>query len=140
MKRLSLIALFTLGLINQALAQAIPAYNIKASLDPAENKIHVVQKITYTHSQNFSTESIYLNDWNHAYSSTESPLAKRLVEEYNRRFYLSKKSKRGTTIIENILIDGKVAPWQRLANQMDIIKLDLGKVVQRNELINLQIT
>ncbi len=140
MKRLSLIALFTLGLIHQALAQAIPAYNIKASLDPTENKIHVVQKITYTHSQNFSTESIYLNDWNHAYSSTESPLAKRLVEEYNRRFYLSKKSKRGATFIENILIDGKVAPWQRLANQMDIIKLDLGKVIQRNELVNLQIT
>ena len=109
MKRLELFLLILFCFsINASRSQQAPDYNIKASLDPVENKIHVVQKIRYTHLKDFPTKEIYLNDWNHAYSSTESQLAKRLVEEYNRSFHLSKKSKRGATIIESLRVNGKV--------------------------------
>ena len=111
--------------LNAAWAQQVPNYNIKARLDPVENKIHVVQKIRYTHLQDFPTKEIYLNDWNHAYSSTESPLAKRLVEEYNRSFYLSKKSKRGATLIESLEVNGTANKWERLENQIDMSAISM---------------
>ena len=44
--------------LNAAWAQQVPNYNIKARLDPVENKIHVVQKIRYTHLQDFPTKEI----------------------------------------------------------------------------------
>ena len=71
----------------QAWAQDFPYYNIKASLDPLENQIKVIQKISYAHQKDFATNVIYLNDWNNAYSSTESPLAKRLVRKCRRCQY-----------------------------------------------------
>ena len=137
-QRLFLLILLFLSL-NVTKAQLTPNYNIKASLDPVENKIHVVQKIRYTHLQEFSTKEIYLNDWNHAYSSTESPLAKRLVEEYNRSFYLSKKSKRGATQIEGLQVNGAVNPWERLENQIDIIKVSLDKEINKGDIVKLKI-
>ena len=137
-QRLLLLILLFLSL-NKVWAQKKPDYNIKASLDPVENKIHVVQKIRYTHLQDFPTKEIYLNDWNHAYSSTESPLAKRLVEEYNRSFYLSKKSKRGATEIESLQVNGKSNTWERLANQIDIIKVSLDKEITKGTTVKLKI-
>ena len=141
MKRLELffLILFCFSL-NASRSQQVPDYNIKASLDPIENKIHVVQKIRYTHLKDFPTKEIYLNDWNHAYSSTESPLAKRLVEEYNRSFYLSKKSKRGATVIESLQVNGKTYDWERHKNQIDIIKVTLGEEITKGSVVKLQIT
>jgi hypothetical protein len=140
MKRLELflLILFCFSL-NASWSQKVPDYNIKASLDPIENEIHIVQKIRYTHLKDFPTKEIYLNDWNHAYSSTESPLAKRLVEEYNRSFYLSKKSKRGATVIESLQVNGKAHNWERPQNQIDIIKVNLEEEINKGSVVKLQI-
>ncbi|MGB0366998.1 MAG: hypothetical protein ACPGC8_05110 [Flavobacteriaceae bacterium] len=137
-ERLFLLILVILS-YNIAWTQQNPDYNIKASLDPVENKIHVVQKIQYTHQQDFPTKEIYLNDWNHAYSSTESPLAKRLVEEYNRSFYLSKKSKRGATEINSLQVNGKANKWERLENQIDIIKVPLDQKITKGSVVKFKI-
>ena len=126
--------------LNAVWAQQVPHYNIKARLDPVENKIHVVQKIRYTHIKDFSTKEIYLNDWNNAYSSTESPLAKRLVEEYNRSFYLSKKSKRGATLIESLEVNGTANKWERLENHIDIIKVTLEEKITKGTVVKLKIS
>ena len=125
---------------NAVWAQQVPNYNIKARLDPVENKIHVVQKIRYTHIKDFSTKEIYLNDWNNAYSSTESPLAKRLVEEYNRSFYLSKKSKRGATLIKSLEVNGTANKWERLENHIDIIKVTLEEKITKGTVVKLKIS
>jgi hypothetical protein len=140
MKRLELflLILFCFSL-NASWSQKVPDYNIKASLDPIENEIHIVQKIRYTHLKDFPTKEIYLNDWNHAYSSTESPLAKRLVEEYNRSFYLSKKSKSGATVIESLQVNGKAHNWERPQNQIDIIKVTLEEEINKGSVLKLQI-
>lgn len=137
-QRLFLLILLFIG-FKVSWAQQAPAYNIKARLDPVENKIHVVQKIRYTHLQEFPTKEIYLNDWNHAYSSTESPLAKRLVEEYNRSFYLSKKSKRGATNIETLQVNGATSTWERLGSQIDIIKISLDEEINKGTVVKLKI-
>lgn len=131
--------LLMISFASKARGQAIPDYTINATLLTVEKQLQVNQKIIYTHSNDFPTKTIILNDWNHAYSSTESPLAKRLVEEYNRSFYLSKKSKRGQTIINEILINGQAATWKRIPNQIDLIQIDLKEEIQKGAVVKLQL-
>jgi len=138
-KRLLFLTVLLCSISPQVWSQDAPYHNIKASLDPLKNQIHVIQKISYTHLQELPTQEIYLNDWNNAYSSTESPLAKRLVEEYNRSFYLSKKSKRGATQIESLQVDGRTADWERPADQIDIIKVDLPEEISKGAVVKLKI-
>ena len=106
-------------------AQVIPQYGIKAQLDVDLNEIKVVEKIVFEHNESTPLEEIYLTDWNHAFNSTESPLAKRLVEEYTRSFYLSNKSKRGETIIDRLTINEKEVNWKRLDEQLDQLRIGL---------------
>ena len=74
-----------------------------------------------------------MTDWSNAYSSTKTPLADRLVEEYNRSFYLSKKSKLGYTSIRSIILDEHQIEWERLEDKPDIIRIVMDS---RNRLGN----
>ena len=107
-------------------AQTIPQYSIKAQLHPIQAEIEVEQRIVFTHNESTPLNEVYLVDWNHAFSSTESPLAKRLIEEYTRSFYLSSKSKRGETQISVIEVNGEEIKWERVENQLDQIRISLS--------------
>ena len=120
-------------------AQIIPQYSIKAQLFPIEGEIEVEQRMVFAHNESNPLNEIYLVDWNHAFSSTESPLAKRLVEEYTRSFYLSSKSKRGETQISTIALNGKEIKWDRLENQLDQIRLSLPTPLQAKDPLRLVI-
>ena len=86
----------------------------------------IKQKISFN-NQNNSLNKIYLNDWANSYSSTKSPLADRLVEEYTRSFYLSAKSKRGYSLISNIYVNGIRQNGKESQNNLDIIELIFDK-------------
>ena len=118
-------------------AQIIPQYSIKAQLLPIEGEIEVEQRMVFTHNESTPLNEIYLVDWNHAFSSTESPLAKRLVEEYTRSFYLSSKSKRGETQIASVALNGEDIKWKRLENQLDQIRVSLPTPLQAKEHLRL---
>ena len=60
-------------------------YSISASLLSETDQLIIKQKIRFL-NQSDLLENIYLNDWANSYSSTKSPLADRLVEEYTRSF------------------------------------------------------
>ena len=106
-------------------AQIIPQYSIKAQLNPTDGEIEVQQRIVLTHNESVALNEIYLVDWNHAFSTTESPLAKRLIEEFTRSFYLSSKSKRGETQISSITVNEEEIKWERSEEQLDQIRISL---------------
>ena len=120
-------------------AQVIPQYGIKAQLDIDLNEIKVVEKIVFEHNESTPLEEIYLTDWNHAFNSTESPLAKRLVEEYTRSFYLSNKSKRGETIIDRLTINEKEVNWKRLDEQLDQLRIGLKEPLEARKPLRITI-
>ena len=51
----------------------------------------IEQSITFFNNSNKILSEIFLNDWSSSYSSTETPLAQRLAEEYDRSFYFANK-------------------------------------------------
>ena len=113
-------------------------YSINASLLTEANQLVIKQKISFENLNNSLTK-IYLNDWANSYSSTKSPLANRLVEEYTRSFYLSAKSKRGYSLISNIYVNGTVAKWKRNSDSNDIIELNFEKPIKKGT-INIELS
>ncbi|WP_430408258.1 metalloprotease [Kordia sp.] len=108
---------------------------VTATLLAEENSIVISQEITYTNNSNTTLNEIYFNDWNHGFSGKNTPLAKRFAEEYHRNFHLARKKKRGNTKIESFTHNGNAATWERLKEQVDIIKVKLDVPLQPNESI-----
>ncbi|WP_298516385.1 metalloprotease [uncultured Kordia sp.] len=108
---------------------------VTATLSAESNLINVEQKITYTNETGTTLSEIYFNDWSHAFSGKDTPLAKRFAEEFRRNFHLAREKKRGRTTVDRISTNGTKVDWKRLEKQVDIIKITLNKPLQPNESI-----
>ena len=133
-----LVLFFNVFILNVSFSQNSINYSINASLLTETDQLIIKQNISFF-NQNDLMNKVYLNDWANSYSSTKSPLADRLVEEYTRSFYLSAKSKRGYTLITNILINGSEAKWKRIENNPDIIELIIDEPIKKG-LVNIDLS
>ena len=123
----------------QLQGQAIPHYTLDAKWDEATDSFEIIQKIKFQNTGQKPLDTLYLNDWAHAYSSTKSPLANRLAEEFNRSFYLSKKSKRGHTEIKKLRVSNGENQWKRLDPQLDIIVIPLESPIEPGEAVEMDL-
>lgn len=95
-------------------------------LNPARKTLVVKQLVEYRNTTGNTLQSITFNDWNNAYSSKTSPLAKRFADEYVRAFHLAKDDERGiTTILSATTHDGVAVKWQRPEGHPDIVDMEL---------------
>jgi len=130
--------LLILNLPTLVLSQGLNVKNqFSVNLKTDEKTLVVSQKIKLTNNTSEGLIDFFFNDWSHAYSSSKSPLAQRLAEEYDRRFYLGIKSKRGKTFGLKISINRKEIEWKRIDNQIDIIKISLDKILEIGETIEI---
>ena len=120
--------------------KATPQYNLKVKLIEAKKTLEVSQTIQFQNNTKTPLQALYFNDWSHAYSSSKSPLAQRFAEEYDRRFYLGSKTKRGETRDLNITIKGKKTDWYRADNHIDIVKITLDEILEPGDQINISLT
>ena len=60
-----------------------------------EKTLSINQDISFVNNTSKALDTIYLSDWSNSYSSFKTPLAQRFGEEYDRSFYISKKTKLG---------------------------------------------
>ena len=94
-----IIRLFFLVLsLSKVIGQNFDIYKINANYNNDLKTIDIEQTITFINNSNQILSEIFLNDWSSSYSSTETPLAQRLAEEYDRSFYFANKNKRGNTL------------------------------------------
>ncbi|MBU2920102.1 metalloprotease [Winogradskyella psychrotolerans] len=110
------------------------AMDINASVDVETKTITISQTIVYKNESNTILKEIYLNDWNHSYSSKSTPLAQRFEEEFSTKFHLAKNEQRGFTLITAIR-DNKNNSLEhnRLKNHVDVIKVVLKTPLQPND-------
>ena len=140
MQRILFLSLFMICMSLSLWGQStIPNYELNVRLDTANDRLYVKQKITFKNTEDTALNQLILNDWAQAYSSTKSALADRLVEEYNRSFYLAQKTKRGKTSIKTIASNNSILQWKRTNNQFDIIEIDLVQPLNKNEVITLNL-
>ena len=114
--------------------------NINAKLHENGKKIAVLEEITVKNTSNTELNEIALNDWNHAFSSKSSALAKKFSDEFNRNYHLSSNKERGETIIEEVTdVNQKFLPYYRNENQIDILVIKLEKPLLVGESTTLKI-
>ncbi|SDR68724.1 metalloprotease [Gramella sp. MAR_2010_147] len=116
------------------------AINVNARLVDSTHSILVDQDITFVNSEERELVSIYLNDWNNAFSSKTSALAKRFAEDYARRFHFAKERERGYTSINSIenKSDGTL-DWDRPGNVADLIRIKLKEPLAAGDSIQLHL-
>lgn len=118
-------SMLTLMLVTLSLVAQKTKYTIEATLNPELKLVQVEQEIRFTNPASEPSNLVYLQDWVNAYKDTQTPLAKRYAEDFNRSFYSSAKSKRGFTTIDTLHNSKYPLVWQRLKDQPDIIKVFL---------------
>src|SRR5690625_27564 len=111
----------------------------EAFFSPGSRTLSVKQEISYFNESHDALHEIYLNDWNHAFSSKTSPLGKHYSSHYLHRSHFSNQSERGETRIDVIKDKDHHLQWERLENQLDIIKVNLEKPLLPGETLNIQL-
>jgi hypothetical protein len=113
---------------------------ITATLNGDTHEISIKQRFTYYNSSNSTLNVLYFNDWNHAYSSKKTALAKRFGNEFNRSLHLAKDKNRGFTEIISIVDDNyNGLEWSRTDNR-DILKIVLNSPLNPGDGVELFLT
>ena len=99
--------------------------DIKADFNVQKNQIKISQEITYHNETNDTLQTIYLNDWSNSYSTKNTPLAKRFAEEFKTEFHFAKNDDRGYTVITSLKQHNADLDYERLKDQIDVIRVNL---------------
>ncbi|MCK8479739.1 metalloprotease [Psychroserpens algicola] len=115
--------------------------DLKASVDIDAKTIKINQRIRYQNESNDTLSVIYLNDWNNAYSTKKTPLAKRFTEEFSDKFHFAKSEQRGFTVITKLDDEkGNALEFSDLKNHPDVIKVNLNTPLLPNESYDIKLT
>ncbi len=113
-------------------------YHINAEFNIQEKSVNIQQSLKFYNNSGIALNNILINDWANSYSNANSPLGKRLSEEFSLSFQRSTKNQRGRTIINSISdFDNKKLNFKRLQSNIDVIKIHLKETLNAGESINL---
>lgn len=104
-------------------------------LNIEKQQLEIKQKITYYNKSSVSLDTIYLLNWAHSYKGRNTPLAQRMIEDYDKSLYFSKKDERGYTKIDTISVNNSTIKWSIDDKKPDILPLILGKSLQPKDTI-----
>ena len=101
----------------------------------------ILQEIEFNNQSEDTLTTLVLNDWNNAYSSKTTPLAKRFSDEFYRGFHLATEKERGSTLNLNISTTEKTNLfWNRTEKSPDLITVKLAEKLAPNQKIILRFT
>ncbi|HET8855164.1 MAG TPA: metalloprotease [Salinimicrobium sp.] len=114
--------------------------SVRATLVDSLKLIKIDQELVYHNTSSDTLESIYLTDWINAFSSKETPLAKRFSEEYYRKFHFAKQEEWGYTNIRKIINEDSVnLKWTRPKGAPDLIRIQLDTLLLPGQQYELKI-
>ncbi len=109
-------------------------------LDTDSHSFKIQQKITYFNRSQDTLNSIYLHDWNNAFSNKNTALGKRFVENHNKKFFFAKDKDRGETNIKNIVLNHQTVDWNRPKDYTDAISIEFKKALLPRDSIDIELS
>ena len=101
--------------------------HIDAQLDNTNDIIRINQRIIFYNDSDTTLTHIYLHNWANGYKNNKAPLAKRLIEDYDKSLYFANQKDRGFTTIKNLTVDYETAAFSEVEDdKIDIIKIVLN--------------
>lgn len=123
------------------LARAQHHSRISAELDDEKKTLAVWQQLTFYNQTPDTLTTLILNDWNHAFSSKSTPLARRFSDEFVRSFHLAKSYERGSTSNMSMAdASGRQLSWFRPEKHPDLIEVYLRQKLAPGEKVVLSLT
>lgn len=120
-------------------AQHHSRIDVEVNLD--KKNLLINQEIEFFNQSEDTLSYIVLNDWNNAYSSKASPLAKRFSDEFYRGFHFANEAERGFTKINSIdNIDKMPLVWKRRFENTDLVTVELNQKLAPYQKVKLVIT
>ncbi|GAA4270362.1 hypothetical protein GCM10022257_24630 [Hyunsoonleella aestuarii] len=113
--------------------------DLKAKFDIDNKEITISQNITYTNNTQDELKIVFLNDWSNSYSTKKTPLAARIADEYINDFHLAKNEERGYSVITSITQNGNKVRYERVKNQIDIVKVILNESLKPQDSYTLEL-
>lgn len=105
-----------------------------------EAVLAISQELIFENTSDIPLKTIVLNDWNHAFSSKNSALAKRFSDEFVRSFYYASDDELGKTTIYSLTdSDNNPLVYHRLEHQIDLVEVTLNKHLYPGEKYTLKI-
>ncbi len=113
---------------------------INAVFNETNKSIEIKQSITFQNTSKDVLNVIYLQDWTNSYSEKDTPLANRFAEEFKNTFHFANIEDRGFTDIQSITDKSNTLEFERLKDQIDIIKIELKDDLKPGTNVTLQLS
>ena len=104
------------------------------------NILTINQELIYFNQTQDTLQYLILNDWNNAYSSNQTPLAKRFADEFNRSFHVTKNENRGSTFNIKIVQNNENLIFIRTDKNPDLIEVKLPNKILPNQKVKLELS
>ena len=114
---------------------------IEAQLDDKNDILQINQSIIYHNTSDSTLNHIFLHNWINGYKNNKSPLARRLIEDYDKSLYFAKQKDRGYSTIKNLTVDyEKVKFFEEEKGKIDIVKIDLNSHLEPKKSTRINLT
>ena len=123
-------------LLLHAFGYAQNAYDIRVKWNDATAPLSITQNIRWTNDSNVPVSTIYLIDWNHAYSSARSQLGYFLANEFDYKLIRASKKNQGYTDIQEIQSNGEQHKWERTPEKREAVKINFTEAIAPNTAVN----
>ena len=114
---------------------------IEAQLDDKNDILQINQSIIYHNTSDSTLNHIFLHNWINGYKNNKSPLARRLIEDYDKSLYFAKQKDRGYSTIKNLTVDyEKVKFFEEEKGKIDIVKIVLNSPLEPKKSTRINLT
>ena len=103
------------------------------------DKILINQEIVYHNVSDDALDTIYLLNWANAYKDRNTPLSKRMIDDYDRRFYFARLKERGYSKIHLLQNNGQNIRHEEPVGAEDLVKVMAPETLLPGDSVKLHI-
>ena len=92
-------------------------------------ELDIDQEIKYFNRSNLPLDTIYLLNWPNSFLGRKSPLAKRMIEDFDKSLYFAKRKDRGHNRIREITDESQLLIWSTVKGAPDILRVVLNSTL-----------